>query len=76
MTESYNLVRWVIVGVLLMMVVRSVDWLVNPSLDASTARYMLNVVNIVACGLTAYVTWRPSAGARRVLKAFSREPKG
>ena len=70
-----NAVQWVIIGVLVMMVVRSVDWLVNPSADASIARYTLNVVTIVVCGATAYATWRPSQGARRVLQTISRRPR-
>ena len=50
--------RGVIVGVLLMMVVRSVVWLVTPwdHPDASTARYSLNVANILICGATAWST--------------------
>ena len=75
MTENNNLLRGVIIGVLLVMVARSVDWLVDPSVDATTGRYLLNVVNIIVCGLTAYATWRPSEGALRVLKGVCRKPQ-
>ena len=71
MTANHDLFRGVIIGVLLMMVIRSVDWIANPPLDASVARYGL----IVVCGLTAYATWRPSAGALRVLQSVSRKPQ-
>ena len=56
--------RGVIVGVLLMMVARSVVWLLTPGEhpDATTGRYVLNGANIVACGLTAWATARPAAG--------------
>ena len=70
-----NAVQWVIIGALVVMVARSVDWVVNPSADASLARYALNVVTIVVCGATAYATWRPSRGARRVLHTISRRPR-
>ena len=76
MPERAALVRGILIGVLLIMVWKSVVWLVQPPPDATTATYLLNVVTVLACGLTAYVTWRPSEGARRVLKALSREPKG
>jgi len=75
LTDNHDLLRGVIIGVLLMMVIRSVDWIANPPLDASVAPYALNVVNIVVCGLTAYATWRPSAGALRVLQSVSRKPQ-
>ena len=44
--------RGIVVGVLAMMVVRSVVWLATPSdhPDATTARYALNVANILICG--------------------------
>ena len=71
MTENQNLARGVIIGVLLTMVIRSLDWIADPPVDASGAGYILNVVNIVVCSLTAYATWRPSQGARRVLKGLS-----
>jgi hypothetical protein len=50
--------RGLVVGVLLMMVLRSVVWLLTPSehLDATTGRYVLNLVNILACGATAWST--------------------
>lgn len=50
--------RGVVVGVLLMMVVRSVVWLATPSEhpDAATGAYVLNVANIVICGATAWST--------------------
>ena len=76
MPERAALVRGILIGVLLIMVWKSVVWLVQPHSDATTEGYLLNVVTVLACGLTAYATWRPSEGARRVLKALSREPKG
>ena len=50
--------RGIVVGVLVMMVVRSVVWLATPSeqADATTARYALNVANILICGGTAWST--------------------
>jgi hypothetical protein len=50
--------RGIVVGVLAMMVVRSIVWLATPSdhPDATTARYALNVANILICGGTAWST--------------------
>jgi len=52
--------RGIVVGVLVMMIVRSVVWLATPSdhPDALTAHYALNVANIVLCGATAWSTAR------------------
>ena len=71
MSERATLARGVLIGVLLIMVWKSAVWLVLPHPDATTALYVLNVVNLVACGLTAYATWRPSEGAQQVLKRVS-----
>jgi hypothetical protein len=70
--DNKILFRGVIIGLLLMMVVRSLVWLIHPDADASGGQYGLNVLNIIACGLTAYATWRPSEGAQRVLRGLSR----
>ena len=66
--DKHRLLQGVIVGLLLMMVIRSVDWLLNPGDGATTARYAINIANIVICGLTAWATWRPSEGAKIVLQ--------
>ena len=46
-----------------MMVIRSVVWLATPweHPDATEARYLLNLANVVVSGLTAWATWRPSS---------------
>jgi hypothetical protein len=60
MDERSAFYRGFVVGVLLMMVVRSVVWLVTPweHPDATTGRYALNVVNIAICAFTAWSTAR------------------
>ena len=70
--EHTTLIRSVIIAVLILMVGKSLVWLIHPEVDAGVARYALNVANVLICGFTAYVTWRPSAGAQRVLSAFRR----
>ena len=59
--DRHELTRGIIIGVLLMMVIRSIVWLATPweHSDAIQARYALNIANIVICGLTAWATWRP-----------------
>jgi hypothetical protein len=39
-----------------------VVWLATPweHPDASQVRYVLNIANVVVCGLTAWATWRPN----------------
>ena len=51
-------VRGLVVGVLLMMVLRSVIWLVTPSehANATMGSYVLNVANILICGGSAWST--------------------
>jgi hypothetical protein len=66
--DQKPLIQGAIVGVLLMMVIRSVVWLIHPEGEATTARYALNVANIAICGLTAWATWRPSQGAKLILE--------
>ena len=53
-------VRGLVVGVLLMMVLRSVAWLLTPSEhpDATTGRYVLNLASVLICGGTAWSTAR------------------
>jgi hypothetical protein len=50
--------RGMIVGVLVMMVLRSAVWLLTPSQhpDATMGSYVLNVTNILICGGTAWST--------------------
>lgn len=61
--ERLDLHRLLIIGVLVVMVVRSVAWLIAPweHPDASQGRYALNIVTVVICGLTAWATWRPGS---------------
>jgi hypothetical protein len=62
-----RVIQTVMVGLLLMMVMRSIDWLIHPGGEATNARYALNIANIAICGLTAWATWRPPSGATMVL---------
>ena len=68
MSKKHELFRVLTIGVLLIMVLRSLEWLVNPGAEATASRYALNIGTIVACGLTAWATWKPSAGAIKVLQ--------
>jgi hypothetical protein len=58
MDNRRSFFRGLVVGVLLMMVLRSVVWLLTPSEhpDATTVHYVLNVANILICGGTAWST--------------------
>jgi hypothetical protein len=72
--------RGIVVGVLVMMVVRSVVWLATPSdhPDATSMRYALNVANILVCGATAWSTAmlneRMAARLARVFDKVSHVP--
>ena len=72
MSKKHELFRVLTIGVLLIMVLRSLEWLVNPGAEATASRYALNIGTIVACGLTAWATWKPSAGAIKVLQRVQR----
>ena len=59
--ERHDLGRGILIGVLLMMVIRSVVWLATPweHPDATQARDLLNIANVAICGLAAWATWWP-----------------
>ena len=58
MDNRHTFFRGLVVGVLLMMMLRSVVWLLTPSAhaDATMGSYVLNVANILICGGTAWST--------------------
>ena len=72
MDDRQHLVRGVVIGVLVMMVIRSLVWLIHPDEAATAGQYALNIGNVAICGLAAWATWRPSEGAKRVLQRVSR----
>ena len=61
MTHRHELVRGLVIGVLLMMVLRALDWLLNAPVDATRNDYALQVGTMAMCGLTALATWHPNA---------------
>ena len=68
--DHHEVRRGIIIGVLLMMVIRSIVWLVTPweHPNATQAGYALNIANVVICGLTAWATWRPDPLVRAKLQ--------
>lgn len=68
--DRHELQRGIIIGVLLLMVIRSIVWLATPweHPDATQTRYALNIANVVICGLTAWATWRPGPRVRAKLQ--------
>ncbi len=67
--DRHELGRGIVIGVLLMMVIRSVAWLAAPwnHPEATQMSYALNIANVVICGLTAWATWRPHPHVRAKL---------
>jgi hypothetical protein len=70
MREPIPLHRVLIVGILVAMMVRWTDWLMNPSAhpDATTGRYALVLASIAICGFTAWATWRADERLTRKLQ--------
>ena len=72
MGDRHDLFRGVVIGVLIMMVLRGLDWLLNAPVDATRSQYTLEIGTMIICGLTAWATWRSNEKLERRLQQIVR----